>query len=41
MGWQESIVSEYTGVNVKLATEGAARNNVAAGLAEISRLKLL
>lgn len=38
--WQESIVSEYTGANVKLATEGAARNNIAAGLTKISRLKL-
>jgi len=38
--WQESIVSEYTGANVKLATEGAAKNNIAAGLAKISKLTL-
>lgn len=38
--WQESIVSEYTGANVKLATEGAARNNIAEGLMKISRINL-
>ena len=38
--WQESIVSEYTGANVKSATEGAAKNNIAAGLAKISKLTL-
>lgn len=38
--WQESIVSEYTAANVKLATEGAARNNIAEGLAKISKLTL-
>lgn len=38
--WQESIVSEYTGANVKLATEGAAKNNIAAGLAKLSKLTL-
>jgi hypothetical protein len=38
--WQESVVSEYTAANVKLATEGAARNNIAEGLAKISKLKL-
>jgi hypothetical protein len=38
--WQESIVSEYTGANVKLATEGAAKNNIAEGLKRISRINL-
>jgi hypothetical protein len=38
--WQESIVTEYSGANVTLGTEGAARKNIAAGLAKISKLKL-
>jgi len=47
--WQESILSEHTATmsdslagltRLRLATEGAARNNIAAGLAKISQLKL-
>jgi hypothetical protein len=38
--WQESIVTEYSGTTVKLGTEGAARSNIAAGLAKIAKLKL-
>jgi hypothetical protein len=45
--WQESIQSEHTATmgdamvgatRLKLATEGAARNNIAAGLAKIGQL---
>ena len=47
--WQESIQSEFTATvsdafaavtRLHLATEGAARNNIAAGLAKISQLDL-
>lgn len=47
--WQESIRTEYTATTsdafaavtrLRLATEGAARNNIAQGLARISRLSL-
>jgi hypothetical protein len=38
--WQESVISEYTDTNIILATEGAARNNIAQGLGKISRLNL-
>ena len=47
--WQEAIKSEFTATmgdafggatRLRLATEGAARNNIAAGLAKISRLNL-
>ncbi|MCL4456713.1 MAG: hypothetical protein M1147_05660 [Nitrospirae bacterium] len=47
--WQESIKSEYTATlgdaivgvtRLRLATEGAARDNIARGLAKISQLKL-
>jgi hypothetical protein len=38
--WQESITSEYTDSNVQIATEGAARNNIAQALGKISRLNL-
>jgi hypothetical protein len=38
--WQESITSEFSEFNVQLATEGAARNNIAQALAKISRLNL-
>jgi hypothetical protein len=47
--WQESIKSEHTATfgdavaavtRLKLATEGAARDNIAKGLAKISQLKL-
>lgn len=47
--WQESIKSEHTATisdafvgteRLRLATEGAARNNIAAGLEKISTLKL-
>jgi hypothetical protein len=40
VAWQESIVSEYTEGNVQVATEGAARNNIAQALGKISRLNL-
>ncbi len=36
--WKESIISEFTDSNVKVATEGAARNNIAQGLGKISKL---
>jgi hypothetical protein len=47
--WQESIKSEHTATmgdafvgveRLRLATEGAARNNIAQGLAKVSALKL-
>jgi len=38
--WQESIITEYTVFNVQVATEGAARNNIAQGLGKISKLNL-
>jgi hypothetical protein len=47
--WQESIKSEHTATpsdafvgteRLRMANEGAARNNIAAGLAKISKLKL-
>lgn len=47
--WQQAIISEYTATTsdsfaavtrLRLATEGAARNNIAQGLARISRLSL-
>jgi hypothetical protein len=47
--WQESIKSEHTATTsdafaavtrLRLATEGAARNNIAQGLAKISKLNL-
>lgn len=47
--WQESIRSEYTAgggdafagvVRLRMATEGAARNNISQGLSRISQLKL-
>jgi len=38
--WQESLTSEFSEFNVQLATEGAARNNIAQALGKISRLNL-
>jgi hypothetical protein len=38
--WQESIISEYTDSDIRMATEGAARNNIAQGLGKISKLNL-
>lgn len=38
--WRESIVSDSTHSELKAATEGAARNNIAQGLAKISKLRL-
>jgi hypothetical protein len=38
--WQESIISEFTDSYVKVATEGAGRNNIAQGLGKISKLNL-
>lgn len=38
--WRESIVSDSTHGDLKAATEGAARNNIAQGLAKISKLTL-
>jgi hypothetical protein len=38
--WQESIITEYTDANIILATEGAARNNIAQGLGKMSKLGL-
>ena len=47
--WQESIRSEYTAgagdafagvVRLRMATEGAARNNISQGLSKISQLNL-
>jgi len=35
---RESIISESTHSNVQVATEGAARNNIAQALAKISKL---
>jgi hypothetical protein len=40
VAWQESIVSEFTEGNVQVATEGAARNNIAQALGKISKLDL-
>jgi hypothetical protein len=34
--WQELIASQFTDFNAQLATEGAAKNNIAQGLAKIS-----
>ena len=36
--WQESIISESRDFNIQVATEGAARNNIAQGLAKLSKL---
>ena len=36
--WQESIISEHTDADIRLATEGAARNNITQGLRNISKL---
>jgi hypothetical protein len=38
--WQESIITEFTDANIILATEGAARNNIAQGLGKMSKLGL-
>lgn len=38
--WRESIVSESAEGNVQHAAEGAARNNIAQGLAKLSNLDL-
>lgn len=38
--WRESIVSESAEGNFQQSTEAAARNNIAEGLARISKLKL-
>jgi hypothetical protein len=38
--WRESIVSESTHSNFQVATEAAARNNMAQALAKISKLNL-
>jgi len=38
--WQESIISEFASVGAQPTTEGAARNNIAQGLAKISTLNL-
>jgi hypothetical protein len=38
--WLESIISESTHSNFQLATEAAARNNIAQALAKISKLNL-
>jgi len=47
--WQESIVSEHRATpgdafaavkRLRLATEGAAKNNIAEGLSRISKLSL-
>jgi hypothetical protein len=40
IAWQEAILSEFTEANVQVATEGAARNNIAQGLAKIGKLHL-
>ena len=40
MVWRESIISQSTHGNLQLATEGAARNNIAQALAKISKLNL-
>jgi hypothetical protein len=36
--WQEPIISEHTDGDIRLATEGAARSNIAQGLRRISKL---
>lgn len=36
--WQQPIISEHTDADVRLATEGAARSNIAQGLRRISKL---
>ena len=36
--WQEPIISEHTDADARLATEGAARTNIAQGLRRISKL---
>ena len=36
--WQDHIISEHTDADVRLATEGAARSNIAQGLRMISKL---
>ena len=38
--WRESIVSDSTHSDLKVATEAAARNNIAQALAKISKLNL-
>jgi hypothetical protein len=38
--WQELIISEAEDFNVQVATEGAAKNNIAQGLTKISKLNL-
>jgi hypothetical protein len=38
--WQESIISEHTDADIRLATEGAARNNIGQGLRRMSKLNL-
>jgi hypothetical protein len=40
VAWQESMISESMESNVQMATEGAARNNIAQVLGKISRLNL-
>jgi hypothetical protein len=40
IAWQESIVSEYSEDNVQVATEGAARTNIAQAPGKISKLNL-
>ena len=37
--WQDSIISEHTDADIRLATERAASNNIAQGLRKISKLK--
>lgn len=34
--WQESIISEHADADIRLATEGAAKSNIAQGLRKIS-----
>jgi len=38
--WQEAIVSEHTEGSVQVATEGAARKNIAQAVGKISKLNL-
>jgi hypothetical protein len=38
--WRESIISQSRHSNFRVATEGAARNNIAQALAKISKLNL-
>jgi hypothetical protein len=38
--WQELIASQFADFDVQVATEGAAKNNIAQGLAKISKLNL-